>query len=236
MNYSLRGFLNSLRFFGHTSYSQYSEDFIAYRIFKDLLNKPRPRYLDVGANHPVYGNNTYLMYKNGGSGVLVEPSHTSARLCNFIRRRDLVLEIGIAPLHLIQENPSILFEFYPSTLNTFSSSSAQSYLELGHRLIRKSSVSYLSLEKVLNDNKPFDFLSLDIEGLDLDVLRECDIATHDIDLICLETVAYSSGSLSHHILEYDNVMSRNGYTILARTPVNTLYISNKAREIVYAAA
>src|ERR1700744_4804297 len=55
------------------SYAQNGEDIVVARML-DLLGIPKPRYLDIGAHHPSINNNTYLLYKAGGRGVLVEPN------------------------------------------------------------------------------------------------------------------------------------------------------------------
>lgn len=51
--------------FGHITYSQFGEDLVVANIFA-LLGVKRPTYLDVGANHPLKGSNTALLYARGG--------------------------------------------------------------------------------------------------------------------------------------------------------------------------
>ena len=52
-------------------------------------------YLDIGANHPVRLNNTYLFYLRGYKGVLVEPNVSLCERLRAVRPRDTTLAAGI---------------------------------------------------------------------------------------------------------------------------------------------
>src|SRR5262245_28254872 len=55
------------------SFAQYGEDLVASGLF-GTLNVKAPTYLDIGAYEPIDSNNTYLFYRRGARGVLVEPN------------------------------------------------------------------------------------------------------------------------------------------------------------------
>ena len=57
------------------TYSQYGEDLILSSAIEYLKIDENISYLDIGANHPMSLSNTYLLYKQGASGVLIEPTH-----------------------------------------------------------------------------------------------------------------------------------------------------------------
>jgi FkbM family methyltransferase len=81
--------------FVKSSYSQYQED----TFFLDFLEKHKIDvcnyiYVDVGANHPTDISNTYLLYRKGMSGIVLEPNRELCRLFKFARGRDTVLNIG----------------------------------------------------------------------------------------------------------------------------------------------
>lgn len=44
------------------SYSQFGEDIQIQRFVQGV----RGLYLDIGSGHPIQGNNTYALYKDGG--------------------------------------------------------------------------------------------------------------------------------------------------------------------------
>ena len=55
------------------SFAQSGEDVIVRQLLEELGVK-KPTYLDIGARYPVRMNNTFLLYRSGGRGVLVEPN------------------------------------------------------------------------------------------------------------------------------------------------------------------
>src|SRR5262245_33383940 len=77
------------------SYSQSGEDLIVSFLFQYTLGISKPTYIDIGAAHPTRFNNTYLFYRRGASGVLVEPNVTLIPALTSTRPRDTVLNVGI---------------------------------------------------------------------------------------------------------------------------------------------
>src|SRR4051794_13719269 len=77
------------------SYSQAGEDAILRFL---LLDKKVSRisYLDIGTNVPDYGNNTYLFYRGGSSGVCVEADRTLIPYIQAVRPRDRILNLGVS--------------------------------------------------------------------------------------------------------------------------------------------
>jgi hypothetical protein len=78
------------------TYSQCGEDVIATTVF-DMLGIAHPNYLDIGAHHPHFLSNTYLFYRDGSSGVNVEPDPQLHDKFISTRPRDMNLNIGVRP-------------------------------------------------------------------------------------------------------------------------------------------
>ena len=80
-------FINKIisKFAYKKSFSQGSMDLILEHIFK---NKNNGFYVDVGCQHPIKNNNTYLLYKRGWSGVNIDLDSVNIELFNFFRRND----------------------------------------------------------------------------------------------------------------------------------------------------
>src|SRR5436190_23516274 len=76
------------------TYSQAGEDRILNFLFNSF-GKSKITYLDIGANHPLMGNNTYLFYRDGGQGICVEPNPKLCRLIKKLRPRDKCLNLGL---------------------------------------------------------------------------------------------------------------------------------------------
>ena len=67
------------------SYAISNVDLIINRIFKDVKEGI---YIDIGCNHPIKYNNTYLLYKRGWQGINVDADDTSIKLFNQFRKKD----------------------------------------------------------------------------------------------------------------------------------------------------
>ena len=142
------------------SYSQHGEDLF----IKDYLSKYNSEdgiYIDVGANHPTSISNTYLLYRNGFTGILIEPNPELAKLQKLFRVRDKVFDIGI-------DNKHGLFEMNISKTPVLSS-----FNQIDKRLFwKKKSVPVLKLDDVFSFINPTKvlFLSIDTEGLNYNVI------------------------------------------------------------------
>lgn len=89
------GYIVIDKLWGKTSYSQWKEDRVIMNFLQDHGGIDFSWiYIDVGANHPTVINDTFLFYRAGYSGILIEPNRELARLCRMIRKRDTVLNVG----------------------------------------------------------------------------------------------------------------------------------------------
>jgi len=204
------------------SWSQCGEDLIVAFVL-DTLGVPRPSYLDLGAHHAYYLNNTYLFYRRGARGVNVEADPVLAKRLQRARPRDITVNAGVGP-----EAGALQFHIMSApTLNTFSAEEAKRYCnEGGHRIERTLIVEVYTFAQLIEahcDGVP-DFVSLDVEGLDLPVLRSIDFARHHPLLFCVETLSYSESGQGRHVDEIDELMDQAGYLRYADTHINTIYV------------
>ncbi|WP_167632351.1 FkbM family methyltransferase [Mariprofundus ferrooxydans] len=211
----------SVGVFYHKSYSQCGEDLIVNYIF-NALEVAYPTYLDIGAHHPRYLSNTYLLYRQGCRGVNVEPDPMLYRKIKSGRRRDTNLNVGMA-----SERGSLKLHVFSSrTLNTFSEEEAVKYVNQGHTLIEKHVIDVLTFEDVVSryfDGAP-DFVSLDVEGMDVEILQSIDFARFRPTVFCVETITYSRGGGGKKLTVIDEIMAEHGYLKYADTYINTIYV------------
>src|SRR5436189_6164104 len=80
--------------YAKTSYAQQNEDLIVADLLK-WLDIKEIHYLDIGAAEPVQDSNTYLFYKQGHRGVLVEPNPAYGPKYREVRPGDKWLEVGV---------------------------------------------------------------------------------------------------------------------------------------------
>jgi FkbM family methyltransferase len=208
---------------GRVSYSQCGEDMIARFVF-DALKVAQPRYLDIGAHHPTYLNNTYAFYEAGASGVNIEPDPDLFARFPAERPRDTNLNIGIGQ----QAGTLDFYVMSARTLNTFSAEEAQSAAAKGRAKIERTiKLPVRPVAEVLAEQfaqAAPDFLSLDVEGLDLEILQAWDFSRWRPKLACVETIVYAGGRGGGQRDDIAAHLQDCGYFSYAHTHVNTLFV------------
>jgi FkbM family methyltransferase len=211
--------------FRKTSFSQCGEDVILDFLVTNL-GIDKPSYLDIGAHHPYYLSNTALLYKKGATGINIEPNPQLYRRFLKARTKDTNLNIGVG-------NVSSELDFYilsVPTLCTFSKSEAQAYEAQGIKIDRIEKVKVETIDKVLqkyHDGKFPHILSLDVEGLDEDILRSINYKENYPLIICVESVSFSTFGSGIKQESLINFLLSNGYMIYAETYINTIFIMEK---------
>ena len=148
-------------------YSQNGEDLILNRLFE---NKEKGFFIDVGAHHPIRFSNTYLFYKKGWSGINIDAMPGSMTKFNKIRPKDINIECGVG----LKNDQQTFYQFNETALNTFSKKEALSKNKDGYKIIKSNFLQVESLENLLDKYMPrntkIDFLNIDVEGKDEEVL------------------------------------------------------------------
>jgi FkbM family methyltransferase len=207
------------------SFSQNGEDLIARFAF-NALKVAAPTYLDIGAHHPTYFNNTRLFYDDGARGVNVEPDPELFQAFELERQRDTNLNVGVGE----QAGERAFYVMSSRTLNTFSEQDARNVEREGKvRIERVVTLPVVPVNTLMATHYPngVDFLSLDVEGMDLAILRSFDFDRYRPKLVCVETITYSERRAGKKIAEIAEVMQDNGYFSFADTYVNTLFVDRQ---------
>lgn len=213
---------------GQRTWAQSGEDVIVAFILDHELHVQSPTYLDIGAHHPTYLSNTYLFYERGCRGVLVEPDPVLFEVIARERKRDVCLNIGIG---LGVARDAELFVMSTPTLNTFVREEAERIAEAGvHRIERVVRVPLVPANAILAEHfeRAPDLLSLDVEGLDLEILRSIDFERFRPTVICVETITYEDDGSGHKIPEIPAFLSARGYRVYADTYINTILVDDAA--------
>lgn len=188
------------------SYSQFGEDLIISHLFAQL-DISKPTYLDIGANEPKYISNTYFFYERGSTGVLIEPNPYLFKKLKAQRPGDIVLNTGIG-MSDITEADFYLFPNKANGLSTFSKKEANHWVQTGMKGLGKIEIEKVIkmplipvnniLEKYFQNNR-LNFISLDVEGLDLDILKTLNFSKFKPDVICVETLGYDENQESYKL-------------------------------------
>jgi len=222
-------YANYLFKFSNISYSQNGEDLIIKNLF-NRLRIPRPTYLDIGANHPVYISNTYLLYLKGSSGVCVEPNAVLYNKIKSLRKRDVVLNAGVA-FNEEREADFYQFPYKAHGLSTFSKKEAEFWETTGNENIGKYKpervirMPLLAINNIIKEHfgKSPNFISIDVEGLDLEILRTLDLTQYKPEVFCIECIRYLDNNKEQTDQEIMDFMKQAGYFVYADTHINTIF-------------
>jgi FkbM family methyltransferase len=201
------------------SYSLDGEDMIVRR----LVERQKPGfYVDVGAHHPSRFSNTCYFHRRGWKGINIDPDPEAIRLFRRERSSDTNLCVGIS------DTPGALdlHFFNEPALNTFDAKLAAERANLpGYRLLERRSVPVRRLDDVLVEHLPqgqsIDFLSIDVEGMDLLVLRSNDWARFRPRVLLVEVherrVSRAEADPIHQFV------AAKGFCLIAKTLKTLIY-------------
>ena len=213
----------------YESYSQCGEDKIIEFILAYLGENKGLTYLDIGCNNYKNLNNTYGLYKKGIRGVLIDANPIFIEDVKRYRPEDTVLNCGIGP----KKSKEMIF--YIVNIDGLSS------FDLG--IIEEAKKQNISIEienKVKVPVYTLDdiyinyfatvptIVSLDVEGIELDILKSSDFEKYRPVIFIIESIEYSGSKLAltkrEEIL---NFMREKGYVEYAFTGVNSIFIDKR---------
>ncbi len=212
------------------TYSQCGEDVIMSHLFHEL-RMPQPSFIDIGAHHPKYLNNTYFFYKNGSRGINIEPDPALIDAFKKQRADDKNLNIGIAD----DRGMADFYVMNEPTLNTFVKEEADRIHQEhpGYFIKEVLKIQLVPLAEVIKEhNKGVfpDLLSLDVEGLDEVILRSIDYDVTAPKVICVETISFSTKGEGVKNMAILNFLKDKGYRVYADTYINTIFVHNDTWE------
>lgn len=215
------------------SYSQSGEDLIIDFIFKFILNYPSFRYFDVGAHHATYLSNTAIFYQAGMRGVCIEPDPLLHQDILKARPDEICLNLGIG----FSENENEVLDFYimsTRTLNTFSKEEAERLDKDGsYKIVEVKKIPVVHIHKLFENYFVPDLLSIDVEGIDFEIIKSIDFLKYRPKVICLETAEFSPippGKKTYDSIEY---LKKSEYFVYADTFNNTIFIDKKYLDQLY---
>lgn len=199
--------------YGVRAYSSEGEDLILQRIFGQ---KENGIYVDVGAHHPFRVSNTYLLHKKKWTGINIDPLPGSKALFNRHRPKDTNLEMGVSAV----KQQLTYFIFNEPALSTFSPEKVKEYTRAPqYRVIKEQKIDTWPLADILDrylaKNVSIDFLTIDAEGLDMEVLRSNNWNKYRPAYVLVESQPFELFHIDNS--ELCQYMKQEGYSIFAKT-------------------
>lgn len=156
------------------SYAHSQEDLFILDKFK---NK-KGFYVDVGCHHPLRLNNCHILYKNGQRGINIDISEFSIKLFNIVRKNDINVNKAVS---LKQEKVKF---YYDKLFSLYISLNKKKELNKFREIISDTLTNII--DQTRYKNKKIDFLSIDAEGKDFEVLKSLDFKRYEPKYICVE--------------------------------------------------
>jgi FkbM family methyltransferase len=208
------------------SYAQRFEDFHLWRCFG---GQPAGFYVDIGGGHPVYDNVSFAFYLAGWRGIVAEPNPALAALTRAVRPRDHLHEglcgaqSGAATLYLQRE-----FHGLSTTVVEHAETAAR---EVG-RAAEPVTLPMTTLAALCEAHAPasFEFLKVDVEGAEADVLRGADFTRFRPKVIVAEAI--KPISLEPAWKDWEPMLGAHGYSCVWDDELNRYYVAEEARALV----
>lgn len=186
-----------------------------------LGDKSTGFYIDIGAHHPRRFSNTFLFYKMGWSGINIDPNYDAISKFKAERPRDINLCLPISDT----KQTLTYYMFNEPALNTFIKSLADEYaLSSLYKVIKTQEIETHTLRSVLDTHVPaeqvIDFMTIDVEGLDLCVLKSNDWNKYRPNILLVEFLNFNLNEFLHSEL-YIYLTSLD-YQFIAKT-YNTVF-------------
>jgi len=214
-------YIRNFKFFFQNS--QFGED---KKIIKLFDKNKKGTYVDIGCFHPIRQNNTFLMFKKGWSGINIDLNPLTIELFKIARPNDLNICAAISNTKGIK---NLFFDHQLSSLNTISKNHTIFIKKaFGMKNLIKKKVKTNTLKNILNKTKikRIDFMNIDIEGHEYEVLKTINFNFFDIRVICVEIVNYDyySSKIKINKDKIFKLLKKKGYKLKFKSFVNYIFV------------
>jgi len=198
-----------------SSYSQTGEDTVCNKFLPELYGN----YIDVGCGQPVHGSNTYFLYQRGWAGIAIDPILNNKRLFKYLRPRDEFKRILIGK----KGSTSLFFEIIPYVYSTTSREFATRWVSEGRKIKSETILDNESLGDFHPLAQPLNpsFLSIDIEGKELECLKSINFEFYCPRVICIEEWEESIRNGHSEIREF---LKNKKYKLMDRTSLSSVFV------------
>jgi FkbM family methyltransferase len=173
-------------------------------------------FVDIGANDPQRGSQTWMLEERGWRGILIEPQ---ARLCERLRQARPKSQIFQVACGAPDAPPEMTFH---TAVTPGHSGLVKNLVDATTTYIGTEKVKVMTLDAILAQagNPIVDFITMDVEGTQFDVLRGFSLQRHRPKLLLVEDHLYD--------LNAHRYVGRQGYRLARRTGLNSWYVPDES--------
>ena len=208
-------------------YGQHGEDFLLWNFF-DYKNQGF--YIDIGAFDGIHLSNSYSFEKGGWSGICVEAHPEYFKNCQQVRPNSTCLNVACVGDEKIET-----VDFYTEELGLLSGIQEEREEDVRNRYekrglefsgFQKMTVPATTLNQIINQYVPkntnIDFISIDVEGTEIEVLKGLDLSRIRPRVLILEA---NTEEAQTEIEDY--LVKVHNYHLARQFGVNFIYTSNR---------
>tara|TARA_B100000787_G_scaffold101139_1_gene74704 strand:+ start:719 stop:1420 length:702 start_codon:yes stop_codon:yes gene_type:complete len=208
------------------SFSQEGEDLIINRIFKS--NKIKYKnifYLDIGAGHPIRYSNTLYFYHKGAKGITVDAHYENIVLHKFLRPKDI-------SFNFLLGNSDEVVEYYKFNQPELNTTSQDRLKKLGeHKIfpshkekIMKKNLNDFFDKELKKDLSKINFLNIDIEGGELELIKLIDWNIFMPNIICIEIIVNNFNEIFKS--EIYKIISSKDYKLFSKLYNSVIFVKD----------
>jgi FkbM family methyltransferase len=207
------------------TYAQNREDIILSGFFEGAK---QGFYVDVGANHPDLLSITKIFYDKGWSGINIEPNKELYNLIKLSRPRDINLNIGAS-----EAEGELILREYPEGdgLSTFSKAAQQDYENSASeyreytRNYKDYKVKVKPLKAIFKEHAPkqINFMNIDVEGFEYEVIKGNDWDKYRPQVLCIEA--------NHIAKDWRPLLDKARYELVFFDGLNNYYAAREHPEL-----
>ena len=195
-----------------TTFAQYNEDIILAAL---LHNVSKGFYIDVGANYPTIDSVTKYFYDKGWRGINIEPVKRLHADLQKERPNDINLQCGLG-----EKEATVVFREYPDTPghSTFETNQKKAHSEK----YTDYDVPVVTLQQIFEEYKPaqVNFIKIDVEGYEYEVIAGNDWTKHRPEIICIEA--------NHVAKDWSSILLTHKYKLFINDGLNEYYVAQEA--------
>lgn len=194
------------------AHGQFGEDYVIINTLKEMnINLSEVKYLELGVNDPMGSNNTYNLDLNNAEGWLVEANPDVIPMITVCRKNCKIINKAI----VTNSNDSQTIKFYVADNSGLSSVNKDTVGENEGSVVKEVEVETITIEDLIEKTGKIHVLSMDVEGLDEQLLLTTNWKGQYPNIICAETRKTSAPVKER--------MKKLGYELIFYNGVNTIW-------------
>lgn len=209
-----------------TGFSHFGEDQIVSFLIGPEKNDGL--YVDIGCYHPMLFSNTYLFYKSGWRGILIDANLFMIEICKRVRPEDICLNLAVGR----QNGRATLYKFNDWGSSNTTDSDFREYIEYsqGVEVQETVEIEMRTLQSIFEEyvgGRQIDFLNIDIESVDIDALAGNDWRIYRPTIIAIEDLAFNAQEPKESAIH--RLLIGQGYELESRAVFTSIYIASEGK-------